>query len=145
MSTQIMDVDKDLSGKDKGHDNSKMNTYRVLSEFCEQTSMHGLGQVVRHTLFIAKAAWLVAFVCSVSSNGYHISMLAQNYLKHPVQETSSLSIKPVPFPSVTVCSTDPLSPTNFKKLRNDGNSNVSKYLHRINEMKQKTLKNNKRK
>jgi hypothetical protein len=46
---------------EKSRMTTKQHLYAILNDFCDNTSMHGLRLVSRHTIFIAKSVWFLSW------------------------------------------------------------------------------------
>ena len=110
------------------------NVVIVISKFCRETSVHGLGQVAQNTVVIAKVVWLVAFFAAVIGNAYHVSSLVRLYLEYPMQEVTRSQYGPITFPDVTVCNLNPISTSNFQMVSRNRSSQLFQYLNRVDEM-----------
>jgi hypothetical protein len=107
---------------------------QILVDFCDQTSMHGLGQVAINTVIVAKVVWLLAFLGAQVGLLIHISNLCQLYLAYPIQPSTTIVHSPVQFPAVTVCNLDSLSQTNYKYVSQQESGILANYLARLGGM-----------
>ena len=110
---------------------TNLHLLKVISTFCEESSVHGLGQVVKNTVTSAKIVWLVVFVAAVIANAYHVSTLVKLYFRYPIQEVTKTQRVPVPFPDVTICNLDAISKSNRELMEQNNSSRLSQYLARI--------------
>ena len=79
----------------------KQHLFAVLNDFCDTTSMHGLGQVSGNTIVIAKSVWFLAVVAAGAGIGFHLAILIQLYLQRPIQESTTTSNQAITFPGIT--------------------------------------------
>ena len=107
---------------------------QVLMDFCDQTNMHGLGQVATHTIIIIKVIWFLAFLGAQAGLWLHISDLIIMYRDYPIQQSTNIDHTPVQFPEVTVCNLDPISQSNYENVSKQENGTLAMYLARLEGM-----------
>ena len=81
----------------------------LAKSFCEQTTAHGFSNFVREQLLIVRICWIVVLLAASFMICVHLYSVVSKYLEYQVQEVTMLSMKPPPFPAVTVCSLQPYS------------------------------------
>jgi len=108
---------------------------KVICDYCEETSVHGLGQVIRNTNTTAKILWLIFFFVAVISNIYHCSILIEMYLDYPMQEVTRTEHSSISFPDVTICNLDAVSGSNYERMLQNKSSRLSRYLAKTRKMR----------
>ena len=108
--------------------------FKLFSTFCDQTSLHGLGEVVGNKSYFVKSLWTAAFIIAIAGNAYHLSNLIGNYLLYPKQQVTSTSATPIPFPGVTICNLDAFSKSNFARVSSSPDSKLHKFESRISHL-----------
>ena len=108
--------------------------FKLFSTFCDQTSLHGLGEVVGNKSYFVKSLWTAAFIIAIAGNAYHLSNLIGNYLLYPKQQVTSTSATPIPFPGVTICNLDAFSKSNFARVSSSPESKLHKFGNLISHL-----------
>jgi hypothetical protein len=114
----------------------KQHLFAILTDFCNNTSMHGLGQVSRNTIGFAKFVWFIAVLVGTAGIVFHLSILVTLYLERPIQEVTKTLNQPIPFPDVTVCSLDPISKSNYEHILQNKTSRLSGYFAKLQQMQE---------
>jgi hypothetical protein len=115
----------------KRHAASSGRVYKLFSAFCDNTSLHGLGEVVGSKSHLMKCVWAVAFVAAVAGNAYHLSTLIQTYLSYPKQQVTTTEEKSIAFPGVSICNLDAFSKSNTAQVRTSPETALYKLNNRL--------------
>ena len=94
----------------------------ILRNFCEESTAHGVAHIVREKYFQKRIVWFVLTLTAFSVNLFHISSLVIQYLRFPSEQTSTIELAAVDFPSVTVCNIQPISWTEKQKFLQDNST-----------------------
>ncbi|XP_031635400.1 pickpocket protein 28-like [Contarinia nasturtii] len=84
--------------------------YEIVDEFCSNSTVHGIRYITeRKHHWTERLWWIIAFACSVGWCSYSILTIWQDWQSRPVIVSfndKTTSIQEIPFPAVTVCSTN---------------------------------------
>ena len=86
-----------------------MSLLRVIrhtsAEWCQETSIAGLGKTVKSdSSYFKKAYWFILFLIGSIWTCYNLYGVINKYLKYSVSTSSDLTFETsIPFPAVTIC------------------------------------------
>ncbi|CBY11541.1 unnamed protein product [Oikopleura dioica] len=82
----------------------KVNEAALFSNFCDNTSAHGLGKISGSKNKILRSTWALIFLVSLAIFFWQTSMLILDYLEYPVNLTMKVvNHRNSTFPSITIC------------------------------------------
>ena len=82
----------------------------ILSNFCSETSAHGLPHLVKYRNWsLKRCTWLVIFCLAMIGEFTHLALLLRQYLEYPSSDSFRVSKQQPKFPAITVCNTHPVS------------------------------------
>ena len=77
---------------------------QILNEFCQQTTSHGIPNIVRATYRPLKIMWIIFFLLATSVSIYLAISSIGNYLDYEVvTKISVVTQQPAEFPTITIC------------------------------------------
>ena len=85
-----------------------------VTEFCANTTAHGLGRVADAKSWPARIFWMSIFATALVYAAYQISASLQEFLEFPTKTEVTLENREkLIFPAVTVCNLNPLKLSNL--------------------------------
>lgn len=85
-----------------------------VTEFCANTTAHGLGRVAAATSWPARIFWISIFATASIYAAYQISASLREFLDYPTKTEVTLENREkLIFPAVTVCNLNPLKLSNL--------------------------------
>ncbi|XP_067679741.1 acid-sensing ion channel 1-like [Haliotis asinina] len=80
----------------------------ILQRFADRTSMQGVSFLSTSRSWYARVIWSCLLLTSLAMLFYHLTYLVQIYYSWPKHTSMSLGFSPLPFPSITICNTNPV-------------------------------------
>ncbi|XP_076466240.1 uncharacterized protein LOC143297703 [Babylonia areolata] len=88
----------------------------LLSDFTQDTSMHGLGRVVSSRYLWLRGLWALFVLAAAGTALYNVANVVMTYSQYPVATVVSLEYtSKVAFPAVTVCNLNMLRKSQWEK------------------------------
>ncbi|XP_046551586.1 amiloride-sensitive sodium channel subunit beta-like [Haliotis rubra] len=97
----------------------------ILQRFADRTSMQGVSFLSTSRSWYARVIWSCLLLTSLAMLFYHLTYLIHIYYSWPKHTSMSIGFSPLPFPTITICNTNPVRLSQMK--------NVSKELKRFFE------------
>ncbi|XP_031561612.1 degenerin deg-1-like [Actinia tenebrosa] len=129
-----------MSTKSQSKENEKPETKQssalsVIKEFCDYTSIHGLGRAAGAKYLVHRLIWLLLFLGALTTSAYHFRELYTKYKSHPIGTSITIqSASTLPFPSVTICNLNPLRKTLLDTLPSKDYVTLKKILDKGEEV-----------
>ncbi|XP_048252291.1 amiloride-sensitive sodium channel subunit gamma-like [Haliotis rufescens] len=87
---------------------SRAPTKRVLTNYANNTSAHGISKLVDNNGILLKLMWLVLLLVATGLIVFQVIKLVQQYQRRPVNTKTSIESTQLTFPSVTICNLNPV-------------------------------------
>nr|URS64684.1 FMRFamide-gated sodium channel-like 4 [Malacoceros fuliginosus] len=84
------------------------DVHRVFHEFADITSMHGVPRIINARSVPARIFWSVICLAAFGMFMWQSAILLQRYYSYPKKVNMEIIQRPVQFPAVSVCNSDPL-------------------------------------
>ncbi|XP_046366455.2 degenerin-like protein unc-105 [Haliotis rufescens] len=91
----------------------------IVKRFAERTSMQGVSFLSTSRSWYARIIWSCLLLTSLSMLFYHLTYLMQIYYSWPKQTSVSLGFSPLPFPTITICNTNPVKQSKLGHVSNE--------------------------
>ena len=104
-----------------------MDLNRVLREFADATSMHGVPRIINARSQIARIFWSIICIGAFGMFMWQCAILLERYYSYPKKVNVEIIQQPVQFPWVSVCNTDHLdilTVARIEALLNEANGTV---------------------
>lgn len=84
------------------------DVHRVFHEFADITSMHGVPRIINARSVPARIFWSVICLGAFGMFMWQSAVLLQRYYSYPKKVNMEIVQRPVQFPAVSICNSDPL-------------------------------------
>ena len=84
------------------------DVHRVFHEFADITSMHGVPRIINARSVPARIFWSIICLAAFGMFLWQSAILLQRYYSYPKKVNVEIIQRPVQFPAVSVCNSDPL-------------------------------------
>lgn len=91
----------------------------IVKRFAERTSMQGVSFLSTSRSWYARIIWSCLLLTSLAMLFYHLTYLMQIYYSWPKQTSVSLGFSPLPFPTITICNTNPVKQSKLGHVSNE--------------------------
>ncbi|KAI9552640.1 putative amiloride-sensitive sodium channel [Daphnia sinensis] len=96
---------------------------KVLKEFCDTTSIHGLKYITEENIHVLKRVmWTLVFLGGILFSGYFCMQMWNKWEDSPVLmslDSNRYPLKNIPFPAVTICNVNKVSKTKLLQYMED--------------------------
>ncbi|XP_013400770.1 FMRFamide-activated amiloride-sensitive sodium channel-like [Lingula anatina] len=84
---------------------------RLLLQFGEDTTAHGVGNVVRKKQLFQRLIWLGLVIGAICATTYQLSEVCIKFFNYPSEEMTRTTYGRTEMPSITLCNINPISPS----------------------------------
>ncbi|XP_046551051.1 amiloride-sensitive sodium channel subunit beta-2-like [Haliotis rubra] len=88
----------------------------ILQRFADRTSMQGVSFLRTSRSWYARVIWSSLLLTSLAMLFYHLTYLIQIYYSWPKHTSMSIGFSPLPFPTITICNTNPVRLSQMKNV-----------------------------
>ena len=103
---------------------------KIVREFCEHSTIHGLSFSVRQEQGSLKAFWIVIIAGALAVMSIHLYSIISAYLQYKSSETAYELRNGYKFPDITICNLNGISASNLKSVAKT-NPDLNAYYQRL--------------
>ena len=110
----------------------RSETQRLISNFADETTLHGISNIIKSKSCTGKCAWTVVFILSLAAFSYYGYNNLTAFLSYRTNLDVEIEHESVTFPQVTLCNTGNINLSNVEEFLNKSNSwKVNNYTSEI--------------
>ena len=107
-------------------------TRRLITKFADETTLHGISNIIKSKSCAGKCVWTVVFVLSLAAFSYYGYSNLTAFLSHRKNLDVEIEQESVTFPQVTLCNIGNINLSNVEEFLNKSNSwKVNNYTSEI--------------